>query len=437
MTRKRIKIKSKLSKWELILICAALAAIVIAIICLVFICDYAGARSKYRVFDAAWVIIFFLPLIFSDATSKKEYLSDIYISEFEIELVYKIQNEITKTKIIDKNNIKSFELNADIDVIGTGKSSRVNVFYKFFIDLIKDPDIHAMDTADTALIESNYNFIYKIIDASKDIPNFKLNVKSSSETIKAEIDYYKRFGRKIPFWTKSKLAFKKCPIAAKIAYGFSIICMFLCLFLVMLPMMPNFMNQNEKQYITLLERSTAYEENPDQVITYLDSARNLIATDPYLYYCYAKTYKNKKDYPSAIQYITIGISNLGNKEIFSKKYWMMNLINKSNTDVKLYQLLGDCHKELQEYNDAIEAYNYGANSKNKYEYTDVYFSRGLAYFELRKYQEAKMDFMKHKNIVEKYIETHSEYEWANTYSKKDIVITNKWIKACDLTENNF
>ena len=139
--------------------------------------------------------------------SKKEYLSDIYIYDNEIVLTFKIRDKITRTVPIQKNNIQKFKLDADIQHERCGKYSKIDVKCRFFVDLIKGQDILISQLADLTLIEGNYKFLYRIMNGAKNIPNFEINFTSNSEMIKAELDYYKRFGKKIPLTVQ----FKKAP----------------------------------------------------------------------------------------------------------------------------------------------------------------------------------------------------------------------------------
>lgn len=224
MEEKRIKIKSKISLWQFILISLILIAIVIGIFIL-NTQDYMSSSTRRDGWELIGFVFFIIPLLYSTAMSKKEYLSDIYITNDEIKLVYKIRDKITKTKIIKKNNIKTFELNTKIDIVGAGKYKQTDVTYKFFIDLIEGKDIYVSDISDITLIDGNYKFIYRILDAAKYIPNFKLNLTSNNDIIKAEIDYYKRFGRTIPFTTKFKMEMNKYPRWLNIILGILIICL--------------------------------------------------------------------------------------------------------------------------------------------------------------------------------------------------------------------
>ena len=210
MEGKRIRIKSKLELWQLVLSTIFFVAIGLGVLYLLLFTDFdVSCRTSSHSGELIGLIIVIVPILFSDFFSKKEYLSDIYITDDEVKLVYKIRNKISRTNIVQKNNIKKFELNANIDVVGSGKRTRTVVTYRFYIDLIEGRDVYVHDNSDITLLEGNYKFIYRVLDAAPYIPNFKLNVESNNDVIKAELDYYRRFGKKIPFSTKFKMEMNK------------------------------------------------------------------------------------------------------------------------------------------------------------------------------------------------------------------------------------
>ena len=430
MLEKRVRIKSQMPLWQFVLICLVLFAIVGGILYLLFNDDGTlSYRTRSDAWGAIWYTIFLIPLLLTLSISKKEYLSDIYITDDEIKLVYKIKNKITKTKVIKKNNINSFELNTDINVTGSGKYARTVVTYHFIVDLIEGRDIYVHDVSDITLVEGNYKFIYRILDAAPLIPNFKLNLNSNNDIIKAEIDYYKRFGKTIPFATRLKMEMNKVPLVCKLFLGFSITLMIIGISGMIYSLIPAGIGLSslEKEYISRIESSYNYKKDYYNALYELDKAKNLISTDPYLYYCYARIYKKKKEYDTAILYAKHGISNLGNKEVYFKQY----KYTKPRTDEYLYDILSDCYEKLEEWENAIEAYTNLANCTNG-EHRNVYWHRGRMYFKLKKYDEAMRDFLKHRDIVTNYINTyHTENDKNAKYYNEHLIIINKWIESCD------
>ncbi len=132
----------------------------------------------------------------------------------------------------------------------------------------------------------------------------------------------------------------------------------------------------------------------------------------------------------AINYAQQGIANLGNKEVYYKQYKFI----RANTDIYLYELLGDCYFELKDWQNAIKNYSFVINSKHKAKYSDIYFSRGRAYFELKQYMSAKDDFLKHREIILDYLKTYANDDYAKTYNQGNLENVEEWIKASDAWE---
>lgn len=427
MMEKRIKIKSKITIWQFVVLCFISLLLIGGVGYILFFDDSTTYRTRSQCWELVGLIFFLIPLIFTQIMSKQEYLSDIYITDNEVKLVYKIRNQITRTKVVQKNNIKKFELNANINLVGTGKQTRTEVSYRFFIDLIEGQDLYIHDDSDITLFEGNYKFLYRILDAAPYIPNFKLNLASNNEIIKAEIDYYKRFGKHIPFATKLKMEMKKWPVALKVLVLSVILLSFFSIgFLIFISIPASFgLNSTEKQYISLIDSSQNCNEDYHCAIRELDKAKQIVSTDPWLYYEYARIYKKKKEYKRAIHYAQIGISYLGNEEVYNKKYKYV----KPHSDLYLYQILAHCYHAIEDWEKAIEGYSYVINKNDKH--MSSYFGRGKMYFYLKRYDEAKQDFIKYRELMIDDMNYWREHNLSSEYNNKHLTNINEWIKSCD------
>ena len=424
----RIKIKSQISLWQFIITSIILFGLIGGLLYFIFTQDVSH-RTSADVWGIIAFIIFVIPVLYSNLINKTEYLSDIHVYDNEIVLTYKIRDKVSRTIPIEKNNIQKFKVNANIELTKNGKYATTNVSYKFFIDLIEGQDVSISQLADLTLIEGNYKFLYRLIDGSKYLPNFELNISSNSEAIKAELEYYQRFGKKIPFWTKAKIEAKNTPIISKILLLIAFSGMIFCFAGMIYISLPPLLSTSEKNYITHIDNSYDCNRNYSCALSELDKARNIISQDAYLYYRYAYIYERKKEYQTAINYANMAIPYLKKKDIYHKKYKFLN----GDTDGYLYLLLGDCYKKQENWQKAIEAYSYIINNK-KYKYDDSYFERGQAYYHLGEYIKAKQDFLKHKEIILNYLEYQSNAEYKAkypTYTNKHLGNIHLWIKACD------
>ena len=109
MYGKRIKIKSQIALWQFILVCLVLFAIVGGVLYLLFTQDDLQYRTRSNGWELIGLIIFIIPVMFSEVMSQKEYLADIYITDEEIKLVYKSEGtlgSIDKRMPIRKKDLK-------------------------------------------------------------------------------------------------------------------------------------------------------------------------------------------------------------------------------------------------------------------------------------------------------------------------------------------
>lgn len=425
----RIKIKSQISLFRFIVAVIILLGIVGGLYYYIFTQDV-SAVTRIESLATIPFIYFIISTLYNNLMSTKQYLSDIYIYDNEIILTFKIRDKISKTISIQKNNIQKFKLDAHIKLCNRGKySSSVDVKYKFFIDLIKGQDITINQLADLTIIESNYKFLYRIMDGAKNIPNFEINFTSNSEIIKAELDYYKRFGKKIPLIVQ----FKKASIFLKILYLLmiaSICCSIYCCFQDIRYFIPLKLSASEQKYINYVSSSYEYfqADRYNEAIESLDKAKAIFQTDPHLYYCYAISYEHKKDYYNAIKSARQGIALLGNKEIYYKQYRY-----KHKSDIQLYSALADSYFKNKEWQNAIEAYTYIIQN-TKYSYDKSHFKRGQAYYHLRQYDLARQDFLKHKDVILDYLEDQANSEYKAkypTYTNAHLKNIYEWIHACE------
>ena len=434
MQEKRIKIKTQISLVQLIVATVILVSILCLLIYFVYFADFTSASTKFRGGEVIGLIIVIIPLFFSSFMNNIEYLSDIYISKKYIRLLYKKRHKITRNIVIEKKNIKAFNLDVDIEIVKVGKYVKPNVRTKFFIDLHQGKDLLINQIGEEELLESNYKFVFNILKESSSIPNFKLDVKSNSDLIKAQIDYCRKFGTEPPFLLKQKMLYDYSPVSMKV---------FLIIFIIILTLlftmagisiyayMPPLFSPTEKKYVELVDIAYDYYKNRnyEMALSSLDKAKTYTSTDPYLYYQYAKIFKRKRNYERAYEYALEGIANLKNKHTYSKKYKLV----PSSDDVNLYEILGDCAAKLNEYEIAIDAYTYVAKHTS-YIYTDSYFSRGRMYYNLGMYEEAKADFYRHQEIIFKYLAYQEESKYKSkypTYTDEDIENIEKWILACE------
>lgn len=147
--------------------------------------------------------------------NKREYISYFLINDYEIQIVHKIRNKISEIKTINKNHIKNFLITATVDFDFKHSYTK----YDLSIELTCKENIFY-----NQLNARSEDFIFKLIEISSEIPNFKLNLKSNSETFKQKVESYKNTGKKYNFVEQEKMHFEGSdPIIKAIIILFCII----------------------------------------------------------------------------------------------------------------------------------------------------------------------------------------------------------------------
>ena len=424
---KRIKIKSRLTLTQLILLLIFFLSVAIGAIYFSLTADNLSHKSSGDLWGLVSICVLAIPMLFMDYLNKDKYLSDISITEDEIIFYFKEGTTLVDTVAFDKIDIKSFNLNVCANLVGSGKHQKVVVDYNILVDLYKGNDISTSSSNDFAITEGGYKFLYRLLPHKDYIPNFKFNFKTNSPIMREEIDYFIKHKKPIPFWLSLKTQFKLIP---KTETG--ILYFFLTLFVIFMLwnaylFIPPYMTKREKQYLNAIDNTFIIKNDPNRTLIELDKARKHLSTDPYLYLLYAQQYKKLKDYRTAIYYAELGIKKLGNKEVYYSQF----KLTKPKTEVFLYRILAECSFEISDWENSIKAYTAVINSKNKWKYTDAYFYRGRAYFEARKFQEAKKDFVKQKEIILAYLKKYPKQGKGSFYTKDKLNLTIQWIVTCD------
>jgi len=181
-------------------------ATIFFIMCFMNFYDFIFYGETEKLKEAAFNCLFFLPfgivflLVLSD---KKEYLADIVLDNSEVRLVYRSLNKITRVKTIQKSDIGKFILNTEIN-LSAGRNSTTVADYKIFIKSREERLL--FDYSFTIRSSSASNFVYRILKASYAIPNFNLIVKSNSEREKAEIEHFRKTGKRLAFYPKEDVS---------------------------------------------------------------------------------------------------------------------------------------------------------------------------------------------------------------------------------------
>lgn len=257
MNRKKIIIEKRISKKE-IKFTPYIAILFIVIFCVTLYTSGFNLSAKITLFLGIYFAIFPI-LIKFDPTFKEKYLSEIHITDALVSLIYKVAGEVVEEKHIEKSEIKSFRIDIKINETNSFSPSRTCIYtsWGFLIKLTtdeyitnyielnndfkearaariklreeikrtKDKDLKEKliesyeffcklddDYADVIIKETapnGYNFVFDFISCKESIPNCELNIDIDSPVVEKEINYYTKYGKKLPliqkFFFSSKL----------------------------------------------------------------------------------------------------------------------------------------------------------------------------------------------------------------------------------------
>ena len=430
---KKIKVQSKISYPVFILLVLIGIALCAGVVYILFFCEFASSRTKGDGSALLSMIVFMFPIFFKSLLSKETYLSELLVFDDYIELVYKKQNKIVTTKKIFKSEIQKFSLNAGLVTQRVGKGTICICTSSTSIKLKNDKDVCFNQNSTAQLFGCPYQYILDVLSVSKDIPNFNLNLHGDNEYARADIDYYRRFGRKMPFMVGFKYSMKKTPMFVKIILGFctlTFIGSMGMLIFINLPSLP--LTDAEKEYMVYYNKaSDSRIKNKDYngAIKALKEAQKLVSDNPELYRELGYNYQNLKDYQSASDIANEGLKYVNNTNSAYRKYHNFKFIGKE--DISLYSIIAKSERKLNNYSKAIEAYSYIIEHSH-YTYDDSYFWRGYCYYYNGDIKSAHEDFIKYREIILKYFKDQQETEYKDEYprfNQDNLDNIEKWISA--------
>ena len=395
MTKKRINIKSKLSKNKKLFF---IFILIILFIFLMFI-PLGSMSAAYRNAGAiAGIILFYIIKLTRDKDTS-DYLSFIDIYSNKIVLVYKNKDKIIKEHKILNKNIQSIEVIIEVnDNPAIGDYSGVR-FSSTTVNITTDnepPIIFTEQNDVTKFSGGPFDLAIKFIKYRKNLPKFSYRFEGESELANKEIEHALKTGHGYNFIQR----FYNAGPTGKF-------CAFLFLFSMLLSINMIFLIINTSN----MEKRMKIDNEISQ------------------YYQIAADYYKKGQYEQGILEAEKGINILNeyiNQGKLGKNEWYI---------FYLYRIIGDCERESKNYNKAIEAYDYiVANDENID--LNIYYKRGKCKYYIGHKEQALNDFYQYKQLVEKYIEEQLNKKSTNKvetpfYSYKDIEKAEHWIELCN------
>ncbi len=423
----KIKVQSRIPAPVFILL-GIIFIVIIGFIIKYVLFDYSLSYSaRNNSYELIFLLLFFLPILFKSSASKHEYVSELLISNNTLEIIYKVKNKVSRKEEIALDNIKGFKIFAVLNNIQSGRTKVLNAQITTKIRLTNDKVIMFDNTNDTKLIGCPYQYILDILKVSSQIPNFSLKLTGNSEFDLANVNYFKLFGKKLPFIHCIKYQLKATPKSIRITLCISLILFlsYLCFLVYIYLPMP--LTKEEKQYYQLYNEAMELKKSKNYVsaIQKLNAAQSIIRTSSDSYLQKAYCYEYLKQYNFCMEESKEGLKYADKPTIY---YKAKNYKFKANNKIALHTVLGDCGLKSKNYIDSIEAFSYVINNGN-YTYTDAFFKRGRAYYYTGQYQLALSDFTKHKDIIENCLQNNYKF-----YNKQDLKKIDRWI---NVTKSNL
>lgn len=390
-----------------------------------------SSKAQGDLYQIVGILVFIvIPVVCISIFDDEKYVSEILIYDESIVLVYKIKGKEVERKEISKNNIKNFKITTSANIVRLRKGSYTEVRNTINIKT-KDEEIVFSATAENLLFGCPYQLILDLIKYSNNIPNFNYKTRGTDIYAKKDIEYYCQHGKRIPFIEQFKFSFNQTPEIGKM-----LTCILLAIVVVYFGFMAYFLmpvgklSDTETKYISHYKNalSLTRENNYTKALYELSEAEKYCPNDPEIYLEKAYNYKKLKQYDKGILAIKEGLKYVNSKSI-SDKYYKIRFPNKK--DIAMYTVLGEMYEKTKDYKNMKDSYDYVV-SHVKYTYTDAYFKRGIAEYYLSEFNLALEDFLKHKEIIQKYIKDQEETKYKAyypTYDSRDLDNIELWIQA--------
>ena len=371
------------------------------------------------------------PLLFSIFSNKEKYVSEIYIFNESIEIIYKIKGKEVERKQILKKDIEKFDINTKLELKRQGRSSYTYTGNTVSIKT-KNDEISFFNSSENTFFGCPYQLILDLIKYRKEIPNFKYKVSGSNIFAKKDIEYFYEFEKRLPLKEKIKFLFSQISITGKIFLSISAILFVFYFGLIAYFFMPmGKLSDGENEYMQHYNKAVnlrVEERNYTKALIELEKAEKFSSTTPEIYLEKAYNYKKLKQYNEGKIAAKEGLKYLNSKSIYNKYH---NFRAFGKKDVALYTVLGELCEETKDYKGMKDSYDYVIKHTH-YKYTDAYFNRGRAEYYLLEFDLAYEDMLKHKEIIQNYLTDQQEAKYKALYpfyDNNNLENVELWLKA--------
>lgn len=229
---KKIKVQSRIPFIFLILFTVVLITIAFFLLKSVWFDNDLSFRLRSDSIVCVYAIFAFLPFLYNSLKDNKEYVSDIIIKDNNLFLVYKVKNKTIRKEKIFLDDIKKFEIYANLYQVPFGKSKILKAEITTRITKNNEEVVMFNNNSDVKILGCVYQYILDIQKISSVLPGFKIHLKGRDEYAIANINYFLKFKKKLPLWYRIKHQFKLMQKYEKItlAVAFLIFIVFCILF---------------------------------------------------------------------------------------------------------------------------------------------------------------------------------------------------------------
>lgn len=423
----KIKVQNKLSTFTAVFLSFLTLLGIAALIYFWVSADDLSGKTRGDIIALIGLLAFLISLFFKSTDAVDEFVSELILTPKTLTLVYQYKKK-KRSEIIPLEDIESVSADLTANIVRLSKST--------YLECQTDVTINKKD-GDSIFFNVNpsggfslcgYAFLLKLISISHFLPNFKYTVSGDSEFAKDDIKHYERYGKRMSFWQRSNYAMKKTPLGGKIFFAICFLAVIFPIGFMIYTVVPTFCTDEEKEFVSYIDEGyRAYQYKSYEIsIEKYEKALTMYQDDSTLYYYMALTYKDKGEYEKAVECAKKGIACLDKK---SKYYKVHNYKFIGNDGIRLYTVLGDCYRQLENYVEAKDAYTYVIDHV-KYKYSNAHFYRGICEYYLGDKDGALKDFVEYKSMLEVFFAEEEEREYKyETYSQEDLDRANAWINA--------
>lgn len=218
---RKIKINGSItqSKFAIIIFVVAISTLLLVSLYLLF-SEHSDIDEKIDAGLAIFgIFALFIPVLYS--YTKEEEVSDLLIGNNSLTLTYRYKNQV-RQKIINKSDIKKFK--------ATYAEFKTNITIELNND---DEDIYFESYSNNPLSTCPYQLLLDLIKIKADLPNFSYIIIDKNPLPQKDIKHFELYGKRLPLFTRYKIAFSKVPVIITIIFIILLVVMiYLCIQLV-------------------------------------------------------------------------------------------------------------------------------------------------------------------------------------------------------------